>query len=208
MKINQSIQYYIEYITNEKRLASGTIRNYIFDLNSFNTYLSQQNITELKDLSAREIRSWQLQLMNTTYSARSANRALCTIRSWCKYLRKKNWLNIDPFQKISTTKTPNHLPIFFKENEVERIYSDELYPETFNGQRDKLLLQILYETGIRRAEIITLKESNFDPISLTIKVRGKRNKERIIPIENELSQNMVYNTYITLYIYYRIKRSP
>ena len=196
MKIHQSIQLYINYITNEKRLAAGTIRNYTSDLENFQSFLSEQHITELEDLTAREIRSWQMHLMTTTYSARSANRALCSIRSWCQYLRKKNLLKIDPFQKITPAKTPNHLPIFFKENEVEHIYSDELYPDTFNGQRDKLLLQILYETGIRRAEIISLSESNFDPIALTIKVRGKRNKERIIPIENELSQNI--QRFITL----------
>ena len=196
MNLDQSIQLFIDYITNEQRLAKGTINNYTTDLHRFESFLKDQHITKLEEVSEREIRSWQLDLMSTKHSPRTTNRALCSLRSWYRFLRKKEYTTFDPFQKITSVKTDKHLPIFFKENEVEKIYSADLYPDTFNGQRDRLLLRILYETGIRRAEVTTLTEANFDPYSNTIKVRGKRNKERIIPIENELSQNI--QRFITL----------
>ena len=91
---------------------------------------------------------------------------------------------------------PKKLPIFFREAEVAHIYDAGLYPDTFEGERDKLLLRILYETGIRRAEVVGLTESSVDLSAQTIKVLGKRNKERVIPIEFELSHTIA--NYLTL----------
>ena len=97
--------------------------------------------------------------------------------------------------KISPPKAPKRLPVFFKEKDVERIYSD-IYPDTYEGVVEKLVLRMLYETGMRRSELASLSLANIDTEGCTIKVRGKRNKERYIPIENELAHNI--SQYIAL----------
>lgn len=190
MTIDKSIELFVNYISNERRLSAGTVEKYSHDLRRFQSFLDEQEVLELDDMTARNIRDWQMDLMQTNCGPRSTNRALSALRSWCRYLRKQGYYHADPFQKISSVKTDKKLPVFYKEGEVERIYEADLFPDTFDGERDKLLLRILYETGIRRAEAVGLTEGSVDIDGLTIKVLGKRNKERIIPIENELAQNI------------------
>lgn len=189
MNIEESINNFIMYIANERRLSSYTIRNYSKDLELFRLFAKSNGVERVEDLDARLIRDWQMQRMKT-HSHRDTNRAISSLRSWCKYLRCQQILKKDPFQKISTVKTEKKLPIFFKESEVEHIYDADIFPNTFDGERDKLLLRLLYETGIRCAEVIGITEHSIDFGNKQLKVLGKRNKERIIPLENELLQNI------------------
>ena len=92
--------------------------------------------------------------------------------------------------KVTPPKRPKRLPVFFRKNEVEHLYDEGLFPDDFKGRRDSLILRMLYETGMRRSELTGLREASVDLNALTVKVLGKRNKERLIPIENELAHNI------------------
>lgn len=189
MNLQESIARYIAYIADERRLSPYTVRNYRGDLELFAQYAEDQGVSQLDELDSRLIRSWQMMRMED-HSARDTNRALCSLRGWCRYMRKMGEMTSDPFQKVGSAKMEKKLPVFFKEKEAERIYEEKTFLPTFEGERDKLLLRTLYETGIRRSEAIGLMESSIDAANRQIKVHGKRDKERIIPIENELLQNI------------------
>jgi integrase/recombinase XerC len=114
---------------------------------------------------------------------------MAALRAWFKYLRMHQGLGRDIMARVVPPKRPERLPVFFRESEVEQIYSED-FPDTFDGQMERLVLRMLYETGMRRSELAGLTLSSVDLASLSIKVRGKRNKERIIPIEAELAHNI------------------
>ena len=196
MKINEAIEQFHSYIANERRMAAGTVRNYIADLQDFSQWLELQQITDLGEISAREVRAWQMEHMERGEHAGTVKRRLSSLSSFFLYLRRHNLFNSDIMAKVSAPRQPKRLPVFFKEGELEHLYDEGLFPDDFIGQRDKLMLRMLYETGIRRSELAGLKVQEVDFSSLTIKVLGKRNKERIIPIESELAHNI--SEYIAL----------
>ena len=190
MKINEAIEQFHSYIANERRMAAGTVRNYIADLQDFSQWLELQQITDLGEISAREVRAWQMEHMDRGENPGTVKRRLSSLSSFFLYLRRHNLFNSDIMAKVSAPRQPKRLPVFFKEGELEHLYDEGLFPDDFIGQRDKLMLRMLYETGIRRSELAGLKIQSVDFSSLTIKVLGKRNKERIIPIESELAHNI------------------
>ena len=190
MNICEAIERYTIYIKTERRMSEYTVRNYGADLTAFAGYASENHVEDITEVDDRIIRDWMMERMEG-HSARDTNRALCSLRGWMKYCRMQGWTEKDPFQKISSIKMEKKLPVFFKEHEVEKIYEAGMFDEGFTGERDKLLLRLLYETGIRRSEAAGLTEGDVDTGKSQIKVLGKRNKERIIPIENELLQNIL-----------------
>ncbi len=196
MKINEAIEQFHSYIANERRMAAGTVRNYIADLQDFSQWLELQQITDLGEISAREVRAWQMEHMDCGENPGTVKRRLSSLSSFFLYLRRHNLFDSDIMAKVSAPRQPKRLPVFFKEGELEHLYDEGLFPDDFIGQRDKLMLRMLYETGIRRSELAGLKIQSVDFSSLTIKVLGKRNKERIIPIESELAHNI--SEYIAL----------
>lgn len=196
MKINEAIEQFHSYIANERRMAAGTVRNYITDLQDFSQWLELQQITDLGEISAREVRAWQMEHMDRGENPGTVKRRLSSLSSFFLYLRRHNLFDSDIMAKVSAPRQPKRLPVFFKEGELEHLYDEGLFPDDFIGQRDKLMLRMLYETGIRRSELAGLKIQSVDFSSLTIKVLGKRNKERIIPIESELAHNI--SEYIAL----------
>jgi len=191
MKINESIDCFINYISTERRLATRTVAIYTDVLSNFSNFLTAQNISEIEQISAFEVRNWQVSMIEENLAPATVKMELSALRSWFKYLRRQKWVTIDIMAKVTSPKLPKHLPIFFRESEVDKIYTcEELFADNFEGKRDKLLLQILYETGIRLSELTGLKDLSFDFAANTVKVLGKRNKERYIPIENELAHNI------------------
>ncbi len=190
MKIEEAITMFLDYIASERRLSALTVRTYHDALMEFCKYLGNNRIDTLSDIDSKIVREWQITMMEEGMSARTVMKKISALKSWHKYLRKQGIVKGDIFTKVSTLKFEKKLPVFYKENEVSRLYNVETFPDTFEGERDKLLLRMLYETGMRRAEIAGLTESSIDLSAMTIKVLGKRNKQRIIPIENELAQNI------------------
>lgn len=195
VKIEDAIQQFADYIATEQRLAEGTIQYYLKVTEWFGLYLSSQEIHTIEEIEPRDIRAWQMGLIEDGKSPGTVTKHLAAIRAWFKYLRKNGYMQRDIMAKISPPKAPKRLPVFFKEKDVEKIYSD-IYPDTYEGVVEKLVLRMLYETGMRRSELASLSLANIDIEGCTIKVRGKRNKERYIPIENELAHNI--SQYIAL----------
>ena len=190
MKISEAIERFHSYIANERRMALGTVRNYTGDLNDFALWLSDQGINDLDEVAAREVRAWQMEHMDRGELPGTVKRRLSSLSSFFRYLRRHGLFDSDIMAKVSAPRQSKRLPVFFKEGELEHLYDEGLFPDDFIGCRDRLMLRMLYETGIRRSELAGLKVQSVDFSSLTIKVLGKRNKERIIPIESELAHNI------------------
>lgn len=196
MKIAEAIDRFVDYIAVERRLAAGTVRNYEGDLRDLQAYLLPLEVTELADLSARDIRGWQMEHLGAGEAAGTVRRRLSSVSSWLRWLRRSGFLEADLMAKVSPPRQPKHLPVFFKESETEHLYDEGLFGTDFTGRRDALMLRMLYETGMRRSELAALREGSVDLGALTIKVLGKRNKERLVPIEIELAHNI--SDYIAL----------
>lgn len=189
VKMDEAIQRFTDYVSSERRLAEGTVRYYISEVERFGRYLYSQDIHLIEEISAQDVRSWQMSLMEEGEAAGTVTKQIAALRAWFKFLRKKGYTDTDIMVKITPPKRAKRLPIFFREDEVEQIY-DDIYPNDYDGELDKLVLRMLYETGMRRSELANVTLGNINLDELTIKVRGKRNKERIIPIEDELAHNI------------------
>ena len=175
---------FISYLQFEKRYSEHTIVAYKQDLNSFVEFAEVNKINEFADLSASFIRSWIVYLIEGGMKNRSVNRKLASLRTLYKWLRKEGFVNQSPMTKIQGPKNERHLPVFAKESELLPQNIDGIFSDDFEGTRDALMLEMFYQTGIRLSELIGLKLNDFD--GMQIKVLGKRNKERIIPISNQL----------------------
>ena len=190
MKMEEAIERFGSYIANERRLSSGTVHNYVADLQDFAQWLAAQQVEDLDEVTSRDVREWQMAHMDRGEAPGTVKRRLSSLSSFFLYLRRHGFFDTDVMAMVSAPRQPRRLPVFFKESELERLYDDELFPSDFIGQRDKLMLRMLYETGIRRSELAGLRVASIDFSARTLKVLGKRNKERVIPIENELAYNI------------------
>lgn len=190
MKIEESITAFINYITVERRLSRLTVESYSHVLNEFAQYLSQQMIDEVEQIDTNSIRQWQMMLMEQGNQPRTVRQRLSALRSWHRYLRRMQWAKQDPFLKIKAPKTDKKLPIFYKEQEVEQLYRADLFGDDYISWRNKIMLRMLYETGMRRAELVGLTESSIDFSGQYVKVLGKRNKERLIPLQQEMLNSL------------------
>ena len=190
MTVGEAIERFRDYIATERRMAEGTVRNYVGDLEDLQAYLSRLDISDLADLSSRELRGWQMEHMDRGEAAGTVKRRLSSVSSWLRFLRRHGFIDVDLMAKVSAPRQPKRLPVFYKESELEHLYDEGLFGDDIWGRRDALILRMLYETGIRRSELVGLREASVDFSALTLKVLGKRNKERFVPIENELAHNI------------------
>lgn len=183
------VDKFIQYISSEKRLSKHTSKAYLIDLQQFEHYILQDfthlNLTEV---SFQEIRSWIVQLSENGLNSRSINRKMATLKSFYHYLQKLKIIEIDPTTQLKSLKTKKKLPSFVKENEMNITLENQAYEADFKGIRDNLVMELLYGTGIRLSELINLNEADVDLYANQIKVTGKRNKQRIIPINKTLAQ--------------------
>ena len=190
MTVDEAIARFHDYIAHERRMAAGTVGNYLADLRDFADHLRQQNMVDIEDITSREVREWQMEHLGRGEAAGTVKRRLSSLGSFFRYLRRQGMLEADIMAKVSAPRQPRRLPVFFKEGELEHLYDEGIFGDDFLGRRDALMLRLLYETGIRRSELAGLTEASVDLSSLTLKVLGKRNKERLIPIESELAHNI------------------
>jgi integrase/recombinase XerC len=188
---NNHLHSFFDYLTYEKKYSIHTITSYKNDLHQFIEFINpQKEEFPAVEINYQHIRAWVADLIKHKISARSVNRKLSSLKSFFKYLQRLKIIGINPLSKISGPKTPKRLPVFIDQNHMDNLFTDVKFEEGFNGQRDQLILDLLYQTGIRRSELTHLKESDIDLFNSTIKVLGKRNKERIIPISLPLKRNL------------------
>ena len=124
VKIEMAIQYFADYVTTEKRLAASTTRYYVDEVERFGRFLTTQGISDLEEVDAGNVREWQMDLMAEGEAAGTVAKQLAALRAWFKYLRRHGYYDRDIMAKIISPKTPKRLPVFFRENEVEKIYAD------------------------------------------------------------------------------------
>jgi integrase/recombinase XerC len=182
---------FLQYLEHEKKFSPHTILSYTNDLQQFEAYLEKEvSGLGLLDINYMQVRSWIAQLMDSGTAARTVNRKLSSLKSFYRYLLKNNKIKFNPLQKIQAPKIPKRLPVFVDEKQMDKLFDEIEFEPGFKGIRDKLILDMFYQTGIRRAELLGLKEQDVDLYHLSIKVLGKRNKERIIPISLGLKRNL------------------
>ncbi len=176
------IQPFIDFIRQEKRYSAHTIQSYTKDLDQFQVFCRLQYQLDNLDLANyQHIRSWIVHLMNEKMAAKSVNRKISTLRSYYKYCLKRQVIQINPAYGIQGPKTPKRNPVFVPESQMNTLFDQLQFPDSFEGHRDKMILELFYFTGMRKAELIGLKLGDIDNYQGTIKVLGKRNKERLIP---------------------------
>lgn len=191
------IDLFYKYIQYEKRYSKHTLISYTTDLSQFSDFLAETyQLTDLSEANYNIIRSWLLQLSENKISAKSINRKIACLRSFYKFLLKEGKIKKDPTLKIIAPKLKKRLPAFVKEENLNSLFDSFEFSSDFSGQRDKLVIELLYGTGIRLSELIELKEIDINVYQKTITVLGKGNKQRIIPLnENLLDLIFIYRGY-------------
>lgn len=181
------IQSFLHYIEYERRYSRHTIESYHNDLEQLFFYLKSEYQKEEIELATHlEIRSWMVSMMEAQISPRSINRKLSTLKSFFKFLMRKGVVKKSPLAKVLAPKTAKRLPVFVEQTGIEKLLKEVEFPEGYEGARDRIILELLYGTGMRRSELLGLRETDIDSYNSQIKVLGKGNKERIIPIQPEL----------------------
>jgi integrase/recombinase XerC len=187
---------FIRYIQFEKRYSPHTVSAYQSDLDQFTGFLNNPekltpppapSITHPSQITHYHIRNWMVELMNEHILARSINRKIATLRKYFKFLLQEGVIEINPASKINTPKIPKNLPVIVEDVKLTQMLDDNLlFSDDFQGRRDKLVIEMLFGTGMRLSELLGIKDGDVNTYEGTIKVLGKRNKERIIPVNNEL----------------------
>ena len=187
---------FIRYIQFEKRYSPHTVSAYQSDLDQFTGFLNNPQklspppppvITHPSQITHYHIRNWMVELMNQQIIARSINRKIATLRKYFKFLLQEGLIELNPASKINTPKIPKNLPVIVEDVKLTQMLDEnEVFGSDFKGLRDKLVIEMLFGTGMRLSELIGLKDSDINVYEGTVKVLGKRNKERIIPVNNEL----------------------
>lgn len=180
---------FFNYLEFEKRYSQHTIDAYQTDLRQFHQYLSEQyELKELSDASFQMVRSWVVSLLEQKIAPRSVNRKISSLKTFYKYLKREGVLQENPMSKVSSPKVAKRLPVFVEEERMEFLLDEVEFPEGYVGERDKSLLELFYATGMRVSELVNIKVRDIDFHTNSLKVLGKRNKERIIPFSPELSK--------------------
>lgn len=177
------IDSFLDYLSLEKKYSPNTIFAYKSDLISFKDFCETDfNIQNLSEVEYPFIRSWIVYLVNQKISNRSINRKITSLNSFFKFLQKTHQIEINPLSKHKSLKSVNRLQIPFTLKEINEAINNVSENTDFRTIRNKLIIELLYSTGIRKSELINIKESDVDFANKTLKVLGKRNKERFVPL--------------------------
>lgn len=187
MELQAPVQSFLQHIQHTKRYSPNTLQAYTSDLEQFAIFLHKQY--EKDDISTTthtEIRSWMVDMMQHKISPRSINRKVSVLKSLFKFLMRRGEVKKNPLSKVQTPKTSKSLPVFVEQTNIEQLLNNVVFAEGYEGALDRIIIELLYGTGMRRSELLNLKESDVDSYNAQIKVLGKGNKERLIPIHTQL----------------------
>ncbi len=188
---SQLIQTFLDYLKFQKRYSQHTVISYQNDLTDFFDFIERQFGTiALSEINTSFVRSWLAGLKEKGMESKTINRKISTLKSFFKYQLKQGLLQSSPVATIFSAKVKKRLPQFVSESDINTLFNYMEFPDDWRGKTDRLLFELLYNTGIRKAELLTLKETHLDTTNSTIKVLGKGNKERILPVSKELNQLM------------------
>ena len=185
------VESFIKYLEFEKRFSPHTLTAYSNDLRQLSEFLIETfEIVKLEEAKHPHLRSWVVTLMDAGLTPRSVNRKIVSIKSFYKFLQRREFIETNPATRLKSLRIPKDLPNFVKETEMDNLLDHFTFEADFSGQRDKLLINLLYATGMRLAELIELTDLSVNPYERTLKVLGKRNKERIIPLHREVFEEL------------------
>lgn len=183
------ITAFIQYLASEKRLSPHTVQAYTTDLKQCAAYLHTLTPdNQLEQAKHQLLRAWIVSLTQQGLSNRSINRKIAALKAFYKFLKIQGYIEGDPTLHLSRLKQQKSLPVFIQEKELLDLLNHHEFENTFEGWRDRLVLELLYGTGIRLTELLTLQDMAVDLHDNMIRVQGKRNKERVIPFPQSLCQ--------------------
>ena len=179
------LESFINFLNYEKRYSKHTVKSYTNDISQFQSFvLNQYEIEDICLVQHTHVRSWVVDLMESGVKARSVNRKLSSLKSYFNFLKRSGKLKVNPTSKVIAPKTEQRLPSVIQEEEIRALLDEIVFEENFKGLRDRLVLETLYLTGMRKAELIELKDQDIDFNRKLIKVFGKGKKERLIPVSD------------------------
>lgn len=182
-----TLERFIDHLTHEKRSSPHTVAAYRKDLEQFSTFLKERGGPEDPDVaSEKAVRGWMMQLLEGKTSPRSVNRKLSALRAYYRFARTVGAVKSDPTALVDPPKTPKRLPEFVQEQQMDDLFNKITWPEGFKGVRDRTIFELLYGTGMRLAELLGIKPGDVDMRARTLRVLGKRSKERIIPLSDHV----------------------
>ncbi len=190
------IKMFTEYLRLERRSSEHTVKSYETDLLQFRDFIcgNSKSISCSEYFTDRNVRMWMMNLKENGLSSRSINRKLSSLKAFANYLKKVGKMDRNPMAKISSQKTSKRLPEFVAENDMNKMTTEDFYPEGFAGKRDEFMVELFYATGMRLSELINIKHLDFMPAERQVKVFGKRSKERICPLNDYIINR--YNEYL------------
>ena len=183
----KQIEGFLDYLKYEKRYSALTIISYQTDLLQLSSYLAEiYRIEEMEIVTEEMIRAWLADMMEKGMSSKTINRKLSSVKSLYRYLMRQAILTINPTIKLQGPKQKKRLPVYMEEAKMDLLFQEKIKTDEYTELRDRLIMEFFYATGIRRSELINLQMQNIDTSTSQIKVLGKRNKERIIPLLEQL----------------------
>lgn len=193
--MNELITSFLQYIRYERNYSDHTIGAYCNDLCQFELYLKEEtDLSGFTDVGPDVVRNWIVALLNDKISPVSVNRKLSSLKSFYKFLLKLGIVESSPMRLISGPKTKKPLPYFIKDSDMESLLDGDGFEDGFEGVRDRLIIELFYDTGIRCSELTGIRLSDIDFESSLLKVTGKRNKQRLIPFASGLKDMILaYN---------------
>lgn len=182
-----TVESFLHYLRYERNYSEKTIVSYGIDLKEFQGYLNGlDSELKLENVDSDVVRGWVVKLMESGMSGASVNRKLSALRTFYKYLLKKKMITVDPMSIVKGPKRKKPLPTFVREEDMDKLLDGDFFDDSFEGVRDKLIMTMFYETGMRLSELISLDDADIDLFSNIVKVTGKRNKQRLIPFGENL----------------------
>ena len=180
---------FLKYLELEKRYSPNTVSSFSVDLNQFQDYLKLTYDTDVKSVNHQMLRSWVLHLTNSIQS-KSINRKITSLKSFYKYLFLIGEMKTNPSLKLSYSKVAKKIPAFILEDQINSLLDNFVFQDNYDGVLDRLIIDLFYSTGIRRSELINIKLFDVDLSANKLKVLGKRNKERFVPLNKELKKSI------------------
>jgi integrase/recombinase XerC len=174
---------FLQYLQTERRYSPHTVRSYLNDLDQFISFLlSRGHSDDPLSVTSHDVRAWIVSLLDNKYTTVSVHRKISSLRVFYRFLRKEGLLKSDPMQKVVLPRRKKRLPVFVDEEALDKLLDEFNFGDSFAGIRNRTIIEMLYLTGMRRSELIGLRDVDIDMKEATVKVTGKRNKQRIIPL--------------------------
>ena len=194
---------FLDYLRFEKHYSQHTVRSYDNDIGQFFSFINMHKGTyKIAEINSTDVRSWMIFLLDKGYSTVSVHRKISSLRTFFRFNIRAGIIKVNPVENIILPKRQKRLPVFIEETSLDRLLDHYSFGEGYNGIRDRTIIEMLYTTGMRKAELIGLRINDVDIGNRTVRVLGKRNKERIIPLIGSFCENL------SLYIDLRNENFP